>query len=887
MFIPIRIISVALLSLACMTIVCTPIGQAQTEQQSSPNLPAKFPLPANPIELTRAARPQVYFDAIGRKSAIFGHETGVFESWVFPMKLFHDARISIKVDGQDAPVHFADNIERIIARPESTTLVASNQLFSLRATFFSPIDEAASIILLEADSPRALTVTVSFVPDMKPMWPAGLGGQSAGWRDDLKAFVISESRRKYNAFFGCPAATRGVSTPAHQLADGALRFDIRIDPQTAKQSYYPLIVAAGFNGRQPVIDLYNRLASTVAEQYQKTFNHYRRLRDEMLSVETPDQKINLAFEWAKAAMDKGMVENPDLGLGLVAGWGATGNGARPGFGWFFGGDAAINSYAMTGYGDFDSMRAEFKFLAKFQRADGKITHEISQAAGMIKWFEEFPYAYYHADTTPFYIAAVYNLYRQSGDKKMVEELWPTLRKAYDFCIANDSDGDGILENSLAGLGASELGSLLENLHQDIYLAATNLEASLAMRELATLMNDKTLSDLADQKYQRAFAAINELYWNPQTKRYAYALTKTGKQNDEVTAWASVPMMFGQLDAKRVSETINGLSSSAISTDWGTRMLANTSPAYDPIAYNNGGVWPFLTGFVTCAEYEYRRPHSGFAHLQQLANLGLDHSLGYHPEIVSGDFYRPLDESVPHQLFSTGMVITPFIRGLLGLRADASKQTLRIAPQLPAAWDSLKVKNYRIGSSRVTISTQRTQSSSVRFEIEKPDDTELKLQMAPALPALAKVTRVTVDGKSAKFTQAFFGANSACQFDALLKRRTVVEITIKDGIEFDVPTPATQLGERTKSLKVLEVTTPTSTRMNLKLEGLAGHSYLLRFREGMTIQTVQGGTLKGDDNGWKLVQISFPSSGNNDNYQTATVEISLKESGKSKEKKKRR
>ncbi|MBL8189620.1 MAG: hypothetical protein JNK38_16535, partial [Acidobacteria bacterium] len=305
MFIPIRIISVAILLLACV-----PNALAQTPSPTTPNLPAKFPLAGNPIELTRAARPHVYFDAAGRKSAIFGHETGVFESWVFPMKLFHDARISIKVEGQDAPVDFAANVERIIARPEATTLIASNQLFTLSATFFSPIDEAGSIILLEADSPRTLTVTISFVPDMKPMWPAGLGGQSAGWRDDLKAFVISESRRKYNAFFGCPAATRGVSTPAHQLADGALRFDIRIDPQTAKQRYYPLIVAAGFNGRQPVIDLYNRLATSVADQYQKTFNHYRRLRDEMLSVETPDAKFNLAFEWAKAAMDKGMVDNP-------------------------------------------------------------------------------------------------------------------------------------------------------------------------------------------------------------------------------------------------------------------------------------------------------------------------------------------------------------------------------------------------------------------------------------------------------------------------------------------------------------------------------------------------------------------------------------------------
>lgn len=233
MFIPVRIISASIFLLACLT-----IGLAQTQQQSSPNLPARFSLPANPIELTRIAKPHVYFDAVGRKSAIFGHESGGFESWVFPMKLFHDAHISIKVEGQDAPVDFAANVERIIARPEATTLIASNQLFTLRATFFSPIDEAGSIILLEADSPRALTVTVSFVPDMKPMWPAGLGGQSAGWRDDLKAFVISESRRKFNAFFGCPAATKGIATPAHQLADGALRFDIRIDPKIAKQSYY-------------------------------------------------------------------------------------------------------------------------------------------------------------------------------------------------------------------------------------------------------------------------------------------------------------------------------------------------------------------------------------------------------------------------------------------------------------------------------------------------------------------------------------------------------------------------------------------------------------------------------------------------------------------------
>lgn len=855
------------------------IAEAQTIPQ---RLPAKFQQPANPIELSRAARPRVYFEAVGRKAAIFGDESGLFESWVFPVKLFHGARLSVKVDGQDNAVDFASIIERVIARPEATTLVASDQLFTIRATFFSPIDEAGSIVLFDVDTNRPLTITVSFAPDLKPMWPGGLGGQSAGWRDDLKAFVISESRRKFNGIFGSPAATKGVATPAHQLASGALRFDIKVDPNTARQFYYPLIIAGGVNGRQPVVDLYQRLANTVGEQYIKTFNHYRRLRDEMMSVETPERSFNLAFEWAKAALDKGMVENPDLGYGLIAGWSATGDGARPGFGWFFGGDAAINSYAMTGYGDFDSMRAAFRFLAKYQRADGKITHEISQSAGMIKWFDEYPYAFLHADTTPFYIAAVYNLYRQSGDRQLIRELWPALKKAYEFCIANDSDSDGILENSKAGLGASELGSLLNDLHQDIYLAATNLEASSAMREMAALMGDRALSELAEQKYQSASRTINELYWDQKVGRYVYALTKNGKQNPEVTAWTAAPMMFGQLDPNRAGETISMLSSSRISADWGARMLSNESQAYDPIAYNNGGVWPFLTGFVACAEYEYRRPHSGYAHLRQLAQLTFDHALGYSHEILSGDYYRPLDESVPHQLFSSGMAITPFIRGLLGARADAvpsareeaASRVLRLAPQLPASWDSLRVMNYRMGASKLTFDIKRS-VTSFRLEVTKGDDEALKLQLSPALPALARITRVLVDGKPARFTTNFHGAGTVCNVETILRRHSVIEISFRGGIEIDAPFIPAQIGDRTRSLKVIEISTPANTRLVARLEGLQGRSYTIRARGELLIESVQGGRLKGEENGWRLIEVSFPASTNANAYQSRTVEMNLK------------
>ncbi|MGH9799928.1 MAG: hypothetical protein ACRD82_06140, partial [Blastocatellia bacterium] len=111
-------------------------------------------------------------------------------------------------------------------------------------------------------------------------------------------------------------------------------------------------------------------------------------------------------------------------------------------------------------------------------------------------------------------------------------------------------------------------------------------------------------------------------------------------------------------------------------------------------------------------------------------------------------------------------------------------------------------------------------------------------------------------------------------------------------EFDVPWQPTQIGERTTSLKVLEVATPSTTRLTVKLEGLSGHTYTLRFRGGMGIVSAQGGTVKGQDGGWKLIEVAFPvpgnpASGNNDTYQARTLELTLKESGKVKESGKRK
>ncbi len=51
------------------------------------------------------------------------------------------------------------------------------------------------------------------------------------------------------------------------------------------------------------------------------------------------------------------------------------------------------------------------------------------------------------------------------------------------------------------------------------------------------------------------------------------------------------------------------------------------------------------------------------------------------EVLSGEFYQPLGRSSSHQLWSSAMVLTPAIRGLFGIEADALTGRLRVDPQL--------------------------------------------------------------------------------------------------------------------------------------------------------------------------------------------------------------
>ena len=113
---------------------------------------------------------------------------------------------------------------------------------------------------------------------------------------------------------------------------------------------------------------------------KESADYYRAYLDSTVNVELPDRRLQQSYDWARVSVLQGLVSNPYLGTGLIAGYRTSGGSQRPGFAWFFGRDALWTALALNAEGDFGTTRTALDFLSKYQRADGKVPHEISRGA---------------------------------------------------------------------------------------------------------------------------------------------------------------------------------------------------------------------------------------------------------------------------------------------------------------------------------------------------------------------------------------------------------------------------------------------------------------------------------------------------------------------------
>jgi glycogen debranching enzyme len=812
-----------------------------------------------PLELSRTVRPWEFLPITGTRAALFGNESGTMEAWVYPLKIFREFHLNFLTEGRVLP---AEALPRTLAvRPESATILYAGDTFTVRETFFVPVDAQGAVILLNIETEQPLEIEAVFHRDYQLMWPAALGATYLDWNSQQHAFYFGEEQRKFSAFVGAPTAADPQAEFQTNYAESQTT-SFRLGASAKGKDTKLIVIAASMEGHDAALKTYQHLTADYATLQQEAAKYYQDYLARTVSLDLPDARIQQAYDWARVSEFQGLVTNPYLGTGLVAGYRTSGTSQRPGFAWFFGRDSFWTSLALNASGDFSTARTALAFVSKFQREDGKIPHEISQGANFVDWFKGYPYPYASADATPLYLIAMNDYVTASGDIAFAKEKWDSLWKAYEF-LRSTYDEHGFAKNAGVGHGWVEGGPLLP-VKTELYQTGLGIEALRALSNLAHLSGKEDASKELAKNFAQQKPLMNDTFWLSDKKRFAFALDNNNHPVDEPTVLSTMPMWFGLLDEAKADAMITQLADLDQQTDWGMRIISDHSPKFSGGGYHYGSVWPLFTGWAAVGEYRYHRAHSAYENLRANALLGFDGALGHFSEVLSGAYYQSLSTSSPHQIWSAAMVVSPILRGLFGLQTDAATGTLAFAPHVPADWTSFAIRNVAVGSAKINLGYEKD-LEGITLEVKTSDvpsgKSSFSLGFHPAVSLRAKVLGVTLNGRPVPFDVELNATDQHVLVRILISAgANTLRIRLKDdfGLAYDSTLPA--LGSISEGLRILSETWSLSRdRLALAVSGRAGRTYRFSVWNPAPIASVSGAKLAKGSGGHGDLVVEFPAN----------------------------
>jgi len=804
-----------------------------------------------PLELARTARHFEFMDTVGPHAAMLGTESGTFEAWIYPLKLLRDFRLVFTLDGRKIP---AESLaRRVVARPGSFSLIYAGDEFRVTETFVVPVDQSGILIQLDIDTYTPLGVEAHFTRDLQLMWPAAIGAGYMDWDDNTHVFRMGADGQPYAGMVGSPDAARieqEYGTNYSASTDSA--FSLGTVKGHAART---IAIAGSLQSHQDAIAAYRALTAHPADTLAATEKFYEDYLDRTVALSLPDEALQHAYDWSRLSELKALVNNPFLGQGFVAGFGLSRGGNRPGFAWFFGRDSFWTSFALTASGDFETARAALRFVAKYQRADGKLPHEISQSASLVPWFEKYPYPYASADATPLFVIAMRDYVESSGDLAFLKENWERLTKAMAF-MRSTYDPDGFPRNYEVGHGWVEGGPLLP-VRTEFYQAGVFVAALDAMAVLASRMGDSAQAAKLDDEFQAKKQVLNQLFWIPSSQSWAFAIGRDGKPVDDPSVLATVPMWFGLTDAERSRAMIEQLADEPHATDWGMRILSTKNRLYNPAGYHFGSVWPLFTGWASVGEYRYHAAEAGYANLQRNAWLALDGAGGNTTEVLSGDVYAPLSTASSHQTWSAAMVVSPLLRGLLGLETNALDRRIKLAPHLPAAWTHFEIRNVPMPGGTVDFAFQRDDKEAT-LKIRNRGAEPVNIEYAPAFAPVTELNAAEFQGAAAKWQREDGGPDWHARFAVSAgagESALVLRYKNSFGYALDVTPP--QLGEPSSDVRLISQDWENPEQLHLVVSARPGSHQRMALYGAARVTEAAGGQLSADH---RSVTFEIPGGG---------------------------
>jgi len=703
-----------------------------------------------------------FYDLAGERVLIMGKENeGIDEIWVHPFRLLRSYEAGIVINGSIK--WFREFPVKIDIRPESITRLYETDLGKIRETIYPSMKRPAGLIHYESSSNQSMQIAVRLLSDIRLMWPYdeyALGDIYYGYDNTLGALHVRDRSGKFASIFG------GDLTPIDHIEGPFINIKLisgKLNGHTSDlnricfAAIYELnrendfclnFTVCGTNmGTRKAFSHYTHMVENPQIEYENTVDHYRKMLERLLIIDTPDEEFNRLWKWALVGADRFYVSTPEIGQGLLAGYSTTDRGwngghkisGRPGYGWYFGRDGAWSCFALDDCGSLETVKSQLKLFQKFQDRSGKIFHELS-TSGVVH--------YDAADATPLYIILAAHYLKASGDLKFIRESWANIRKAIDFLYSTDTDGDGLIENTNVGHGWVE-GGKLWGAHTTFYLAGLWAQALKDAAFICRNLNKIELSEQFLKDSEKVREALNTEFWNEKDKFFYYGKMRDGSFNPEKSVLPAVPALFGLLEDEKINYLLKEYSSNRFSSDWGVRIISSRSPLFNPRGYHYGSVWPLFTGWTALAEYEYGNTVQGFTHI--LNNLYIKNSWakGLVEEVLDGSIYRP-SGVCPHQCWSETNIIQPSIEGMIGWEPNATKRRGTLKPRFPLNWDSVGVKNLRIGKSLIDFKFTRSMNQTT-YELELKKGIPVVIMIHPEVLDGMRIDEILLDSKPIKFT----------------------------------------------------------------------------------------------------------------------------------------
>ncbi len=357
---------------------------------------------------------------------------------------------------------------------------------------------------------------------------------------------------------------------------------------------------------------------------------------------------------------------------------------------------------------------------------GKILHEMR--SGEMARCHEVPHTPYYGtvDATPLWLMLYAEYYAWTHDQETLEQLWDNALAAMDWIDRNTKttgylsydrrskrglfnqgwkDSEDCIVNSQGQIAAGPIA--LSEVQAYVYAA------KVRMGELARSKKLYDLADLWEKQARDLKVRFNRDFWLSEQDYCALALDGDGKQVDSITSNPGHCLSLGILDAEKASSVAERLQAPDMFNGWGIRTLSSISPAYNPMGYHVGSVWPHDNSLIALGLRSLGLVDQSLELAQGLIDMTLMQPYKRPPELFCG--YERINDSSPvqypvacsPQAWATGALFQ-LLQMMLNLVPDAPGNHLRIIePALPESINLLSIQNLKVGRTIMDLEFARS------------------------------------------------------------------------------------------------------------------------------------------------------------------------------------